>query len=80
VGPRAGMDEVKKRKFLTLRGLEVRPLGRPARSQALYRLNYPGSQDLTYLNKGINVCIVEICVRHVCNFGYAFIHISVKVK
>jgi hypothetical protein len=26
VGPRAGMDDVKKRKFLTLQGLELRPM------------------------------------------------------
>jgi hypothetical protein len=32
VGPRAGLDDLKKRKFLTLPGLELRPLGRPARS------------------------------------------------
>jgi hypothetical protein len=31
------------RKFLTLTGLEIRPFGRPARSQSLYRLRYPGS-------------------------------------
>jgi hypothetical protein len=38
VGPRAGLDDVEKRKFLTLAGLEFRPLGRPAPSQSLYRL------------------------------------------
>jgi hypothetical protein len=43
VGPRAGLDDVEKRKFLTLPGLELRLLGRPARSQSLYRLLYPGS-------------------------------------
>jgi hypothetical protein len=43
VGPRAGLDDVVKRKFLTLPGLELRPLGLPARSQSLYRLSYPGS-------------------------------------
>jgi hypothetical protein len=43
VGPRAGLDDVEKRKFLTLPGLELRLLGRPARSQSLYRLSYPGS-------------------------------------
>jgi hypothetical protein len=32
VGPRAGLDEVENRKFLALPGLELRPLGRPARS------------------------------------------------
>jgi hypothetical protein len=36
VDPRAGMNDVEKRKFLTLQGLELRPLGRPARSQSLY--------------------------------------------
>jgi hypothetical protein len=43
VGSRAGMDEAEKRKFLTLPGLELRTLGRPAHSQSLYRLRYPGS-------------------------------------
>jgi hypothetical protein len=42
-GPRASLEDVEKRQFLTLPGLELRPLGRPARSQALYRLSYPGS-------------------------------------
>jgi hypothetical protein len=40
---RAGLDDVEKRKFLTLPGLELRPLGRPAHSQSLYRLPYPDS-------------------------------------
>jgi hypothetical protein len=43
VDPRAGLDDVDKRKFLTLAGLELRPFGRPARSQSLYRLRYHGS-------------------------------------
>jgi hypothetical protein len=43
VGPRAGLDDVEKRKLLTLPGLELRPLGRPAHSQSLNRLRYPGS-------------------------------------
>jgi hypothetical protein len=43
VDPRAGQGDVEKRKFLTLRGLELLPLGRPARSQSPYRLRYPGS-------------------------------------
>jgi hypothetical protein len=38
VDPRAGLDDVEKRKFLTLPGLELRTLGRPARNQSLYRL------------------------------------------
>jgi hypothetical protein len=43
LGPRAGLDDVDKRKFLTLPGLELRPLGRPARSQSVYLLSCPGS-------------------------------------
>jgi hypothetical protein len=43
VSLRAGLDDVEKRKFLTPSVLELRPLGRPARSQSLYRLHYPGS-------------------------------------
>jgi hypothetical protein len=43
VDPRAGLEDVEKRKFLTLPGLELRPLGRRASSQSLYRLSHPGS-------------------------------------
>jgi hypothetical protein len=43
VGPRACLDDAEKRKFLTLMGLEHRPLGCPARSQSLNLLRYPGS-------------------------------------
>jgi hypothetical protein len=46
VDHRASLDDVEKRKFLTLPGLEVRPLGRPARSQSLYRLRYPAPNML----------------------------------
>jgi hypothetical protein len=42
VGPRTGLDEVEKRKLLTLPGLEHRSLCCPACSQSLYRLSYPG--------------------------------------
>jgi hypothetical protein len=43
VGLRAGLEAVEKREYLTLLGLGFRPLGRPACSQSLYRLRYPGS-------------------------------------
>jgi hypothetical protein len=43
VDHRVGLDYVEKRRFLTLPGLELRLLCRPARSQSLYRLRYPGS-------------------------------------
>jgi hypothetical protein len=35
VEPKVGMDDVERRKFLTLPGLELRLLGRPARRQSL---------------------------------------------
>jgi hypothetical protein len=43
VDPRAGLDDLADRKFMTLPGLELRPLRWPARSQLLYRLSYPDS-------------------------------------
>jgi hypothetical protein len=45
VGPRTGLDDVEMRKFLTLPGLELRPLYHSALSQSLYRLRHPGSTD-----------------------------------
>jgi hypothetical protein len=36
VGPRAGLDNVEKRKFLSLQVLELWPLDRPARSSSRY--------------------------------------------
>jgi hypothetical protein len=50
VDPRAGLDDLEKRKFLTLPGLQLRPLGHPARSQSLYRLSYPGSSRSVFQN------------------------------
>jgi hypothetical protein len=43
VGPRAGLEDVEKRKLLFLLGLELGPLRRPAHSQTLYRPRCPGS-------------------------------------
>jgi hypothetical protein len=40
VDPRASLDAVERRKFLTLLGLELWPLSCPAHSQSLYRLRY----------------------------------------
>jgi hypothetical protein len=44
VGPRAGLDDMEKRKILTLPGLELRPLCHPACKQSQYQLRYPGSR------------------------------------
>jgi hypothetical protein len=38
VGPRTGLDDTEKWQFLTLPALELRPLGRPDRSQWLHQL------------------------------------------
>jgi hypothetical protein len=48
VCPRAGLEDVEKRKFLTLSGLELRPLGRPAGSQSLCRLGYINHKRSNY--------------------------------
>jgi hypothetical protein len=67
VGPRAGLDDVEKRKFLNLPGLELRPFGRPARSQSPYRLRYPGSyRDLKCLLRPlIKEAEVKMCPLYV---------------
>jgi hypothetical protein len=41
-GPRTGLDDVEGR-TLRIPGLKLRPLGRSARNQSLYRLRYPCS-------------------------------------
>jgi hypothetical protein len=43
VDPKAGLDGMMKWKFLLPQRLELRPFCRPACSQSLYRLHYPGS-------------------------------------
>jgi hypothetical protein len=53
--PRAGMDDVEKRKFLILPGLQLQPLRHPARSQSLYRLCYHGSR--------FSFCNICICPK-----------------
>jgi hypothetical protein len=45
-------------KFFNLPGLELRPLGCPARSQSLYRLLYPGSfRGRKYIRKRLQLVI-----------------------
>jgi hypothetical protein len=53
VGPKAGQDDVKKRKSLTLPELEIRPLGRPVCSQSLYRL----------LSDELNVSLISVLLN-----------------
>jgi hypothetical protein len=57
VDHRAGLDDVEKRKFLTLPGLDLRPLGRP------YRLRYPGSnvyRSKKYLNRILHTALAKV--------------------
>jgi hypothetical protein len=61
MGPRASLNDMEKRQFLTLPGLKLRPLGRPASSQSLYRLSYPGSSFCG--SRFINDNLVNICMR-----------------
>jgi hypothetical protein len=55
VDTRAGLDDLERRKFLTLLGLELRPLSRPDSSQSLYRLSYSGS---------VGSLVCQICIYH----------------
>jgi hypothetical protein len=43
VGARASLDHIEKIKNVILPGMEPRLLGRPIRSQSLYRMGYLGS-------------------------------------
>jgi hypothetical protein len=51
VGSRAGLDDVVRRNFSPLPGLELQPLARSARSQSLYPLSY---SDFTNSNNNNN--------------------------
>jgi hypothetical protein len=54
VGPRTGPDDVEKTKILRLPRLNLRPLGRPARNQSLYRLRCTGFCIFPRRDKDIN--------------------------
>jgi hypothetical protein len=61
VYPKVGLEDVEKRKFLTLPVLKLRPLGRPARSQSLYRLSYPGCHKFVKMAYEYNYCVSGRC-------------------
>jgi hypothetical protein len=68
MGPRDGMSAMVKRKFLTILGLELRPLDRLARSQSLYRLRCPDSKlQLNSKLKQIVIKFVSSCCFSDCN-------------
>jgi hypothetical protein len=58
VDPRAGLDDVEKRKFLTLPGLKLQPLGYPTRNHSLYRRPYPGCICSRYYIIELNLLII----------------------
>jgi hypothetical protein len=63
VGPRAGLDDVEKRKFLILPGLELRPLGRPTLRWSLYRLHRIVSRlygDMPFLTEGLSHIVTHV--------------------
>jgi hypothetical protein len=66
VDPRAGIDDVEKRIFLTLPGLELRPLGRPASSQSLYRLRYSAPDRIGRLCKEIKTKKTHLTLLSKC--------------
>jgi hypothetical protein len=61
VSPRAGLVDTGKWKFLPPPGLKLRPLGRSARSQLLYRLHYPKNffVKLWYNSETCVICMVH---------------------
>jgi hypothetical protein len=72
---RAGLEDLENRKLLTLPGLELRLLGRPARSQPLYRLRYPGSYKNSYTMGIIGYFIIGYVfycfgVMYYCMFAF----------
>jgi hypothetical protein len=49
VGLTASLNGMEKGKFLNLPGLELRPLGRPARSHLLSRLSLNNNNDILHV-------------------------------
>jgi hypothetical protein len=45
IDPKTDLDDVERRKILTLAGLELRPLGRPARIQSLKSQHFIELED-----------------------------------
>jgi hypothetical protein len=76
VGPRAGLNDMEKWKFLPSPGLELRHLGRPVRSQSLYRLSYPGSSSSIQILKErlCKFCVLQagVQVSTVCWLSLAY--------
>jgi hypothetical protein len=68
VGPRASLDDTENRKFLTLPGLELRPLGRPACSQSLILTTLSRPIDIKEDLKEIGYVILDS--THLATAGF----------
>jgi hypothetical protein len=68
--PEPGQDDMEKKKFLPLPGLELWPFDRPARSQSLYRLSYPGSRNNLRAENDSEFCLVDNITYAVPLFSY----------
>jgi hypothetical protein len=62
VDPRVGLDDLEERKFLTLPGLELRSLSRPAHSQSLHRLRYP---EKSYIALIFSEIVISKCLANI---------------
>jgi hypothetical protein len=51
MGPRAGLGDMKERKFLTILRLKLWPLSHPACNQSLCQLHYPNFIFFIYINR-----------------------------
>jgi hypothetical protein len=58
------LDDMEKWKFLTRPGLELRPVGHPARSQSLNRLRYRGSQFEKQAKQAPTVARLHVSMTH----------------
>jgi hypothetical protein len=69
-GPESRSGRCGVQKYLFLPGLELQPFGRPARSQALYRLPYPGSHFVSYhpQNSLASICFI-LLLRGLCPYN-----------
>jgi hypothetical protein len=69
MGPRIGVDEVGKRKMLSLLEIEPRFLGHLSRNQSLCRPNCPCYLNLEFSYKNLHAFIVflihAVCPAHV---------------
>jgi hypothetical protein len=82
VGPRTGLDDMEKRKFLPSPGLELRPLDSTTLSQSLYRLCYPGfnKSPITYKTSRLAPSSYHVPNTVEFNVGSSRIDHQVSVK